>query len=65
MMGEWKPYNTTALIQIEFRGLPLTIDVDLLLLEQIVPSNLSMQDMVQNGLDISVVRAHITYGRRA
>lgn len=54
----------TANIQIHFKGLRKIIDVDFLLLDDAIPSLLLMRDMVKNGLDISLLKRHVSYGGR-
>lgn len=50
----------TALIQIPFKDLRLVVDVELLLIAHEIPSLISMRDMVRNGLEISILHAHVT-----
>lgn len=44
----------TALIEIPFTHLHLLIDVNFLIILEEVPSLLSLKDMADNGLDISI-----------
>lgn len=62
-IGRRKPTIGTALIKIPFRDILLLIYVELLLLENEVPTLLYMSYMVMNGIDISIQRADIMYGR--
>lgn len=54
----------TERIQIPFDKLRIIIDVDFLILQEDVPSLLSMRDMIENQLDISIQSLHITLAGR-
>lgn len=60
--GRRVPFMGTVFIQISFSGLQVEIDVDFLLVDKAVPARLSMRDMLQNGLDISLQDAAIFIG---
>lgn len=47
-------------IQIPFKGIGLIIEVDFLVLQQEVPTLLSLLDMFLNGLGISVQKCHVS-----
>lgn len=54
----------TADIHIPFDELRILIDVSSLILEEDVPSMLSMLDRVENRLEISIQSCHITFAGR-
>lgn len=54
----------TVRLKIPLRKLNIITDVDLFLLSENVPSLLSMKDMVENGLDISIQDCTERYGDR-
>lgn len=53
-----------AMIQIPFRDLELIIDVWFTVINQDVPTLLSMRDMVTNGLGISIQKCHVHFRGR-
>lgn len=50
-------------IQVPFNELRVIIDVDFWIIEERVPTLLSMRDMIHNGLDISIQHARIYPGK--
>ena len=53
-----------ARVQIPFKDLGIIIDVKFLILKDKIPSLLSMKDMLDNGLDLSIQGRYITLGNR-
>lgn len=51
-------------LKIPFKDLRLVLDVDFLVLKETTPTLLSMEDMIQNELDISIQNILVTYDNR-
>lgn len=60
-IGGNQPAIGFVTIQVPFRDLNLTIDVDFMLVSGSIPSLLSLRDVYENGLDISLQRQMITF----
>lgn len=60
-IGRRKTSIGSSTIQFAFNYLQLMIDVEFLLLDDQVPTLLSMRDMIRNGLEISMQQAHSTH----
>lgn len=51
-------------MQIPFTALDLVIDVEFIVLEESVPTLMSMKDMISNGLHISIQHKYICFGMK-
>lgn len=51
-------------INIPFTGLKLFIDVVFLVLRQCIPTLMSIQDIIFNGLDLSLQQKYVSHGTR-
>lgn len=53
------------MIQNLFKRLDIVIDIDFLVVEEIIPNLLSMKDVLDNELDISIQERYLSLGEDA